>query len=139
MFIFLKSFLRTLILPPSGPLIIAVLGLLLISRRRKLGLTLITIGVAALWLCATPFVADVLTRFAERYPPLDPTKPLNAQAVVILGGGGVRTAPEYGGPALELDTLERMNYGAFLARRASLPILVTGSPPEALAMSTTLS
>ncbi len=140
MFILLKSLARELMLPPAGPLIIAVLGLLLLSRRRKLGVVLIVIGVGSLWLCATPVVADVLTRFAERYPPLDPSKPVNAQAVVILGGGGERPfAPEYAGPAIEGVMLERVNYGAFVARRTSLPILVSGSPTEAQAMRATLS
>jgi len=139
MFILLKSLARDLILRPAGPLIVAVLGLLLVSRRRRLGVALAVIGVGSLWLCATPVVADVLTRFAERYPALDPSKPVNAQAIVILGGGGVRTAPEYAGPAIEGPMLERVIYGAFLAHRTALPILVTGSPEEAHAMSTTLS
>jgi uncharacterized SAM-binding protein YcdF (DUF218 family) len=139
MFILLKSLARDLILPPACPLIVAVLGLLLLARRRRLGVALVVIGVGSLWLCATPVVADVLTRFAERYPPLDPSKPVNAQAVVILGGGGERIAPEYAGPAIEGPMLERVLYGAFLARRNALPVLVSGSPTEAQAMSTTLS
>jgi uncharacterized SAM-binding protein YcdF (DUF218 family) len=139
MFILLKSLARDLILPPAGPLIIAVLGLLLVSRRRKLGAVLVVIGVGSLWLCATPVVADVLTRCAERYPSLDLSKPLNAQAIVVLGGGGERIAPEYGGPALEGPALARMNYAAFLAQRTSLPVAVSGSPGEARAMSTVLS
>ncbi len=139
MFILLKSLARELMLPPAGPLIIAVLGLLLLSRRRKLGVVLIVIGVGSLWLCATPVVADVLTRFAERYPSLDPSKPVNAQAVVIIGAGGDRIAPEYGGPAIEGAMMERINYGAFLARKASLPVLVSGSPDEARAMSASLA
>jgi uncharacterized SAM-binding protein YcdF (DUF218 family) len=139
MFILLKSLVRELILPPAGPLIVVVLGLLLVRSRRKLGGALVVIGVGSLWLCATPVVADVLTRFAERYPSLDPAKPVNAQAVVILGGGGERIAPEYAGPAIEGPMLERVIYGAFLARRTALPVLVTGSPGEAQAMSTTLS
>jgi uncharacterized SAM-binding protein YcdF (DUF218 family) len=139
MFVLLKSLARDLILPPAGPLILAVLGLLLVSRRRKLGVALVVIGVGSLWLCATPVVADVLTRFAERYPSLDPSKPVNAQAVVIIGGGGVRTAPEYGGPAIEGPLLERLNYGAFVARRAGLPIAVSGTAEEARAMSAVLS
>jgi uncharacterized SAM-binding protein YcdF (DUF218 family) len=140
MLILLKSFARTLILPPAGPLILAVLGLLLVPQRRRLGGALVVIGIASLWLCATPVVADVLTRVAERYPSLDPSSiPMNAQAVVILGGGGVRNAPEYGGPAAEGDTLGRVNYGAFVARRTSLPVLVSGTSLEAAAMSTTLS
>jgi uncharacterized SAM-binding protein YcdF (DUF218 family) len=139
MFILLKSLARNLILPPAGPLILAVIGLALLPRRRKLGGALVITAVAALWLCATPVVADVLMRMAERYPSLDPSKPLNAQAVVILGGGGVRSAPEYGGPAAEGETLYRLVYGAFVAHRTSLPILVTGTGEEAAAMSATLT
>jgi uncharacterized SAM-binding protein YcdF (DUF218 family) len=139
MFILLKSLARNLILPPAGPLVLAVLGLLLMRRRRKLGGALVVTGVVVLWLCATPVVADLLMRMAERYPGLDPSKPVNAEAVVILGGGGVRSAPEYGGPAAESATLERVVYGAFIARRNSLPVLVAGSSEEARTMSTVLS
>jgi uncharacterized SAM-binding protein YcdF (DUF218 family) len=139
MFVLLKAVARSLVLPPAGLLILAVIGLLLMPRRRRLGGALVITAVAALWLCATPVVADALMRMAERYPPLDPSKQVNAQAVVILAGGRVRNAPEYGGPAAEGDTLYRLVYGAFVAKRTSLPILVTGSPEEAAAMSATLS
>jgi uncharacterized SAM-binding protein YcdF (DUF218 family) len=138
MLIFLKSVARTLILPPTGLLMLAFIGLFLSRRHRRLGTSLLVTALVALWLCATPVVADVLQRLAERYPPLDPARPVNAQAVVILGGGAVRVAPEYGGPAARLDTLERLNYGAFVARRTSLPVLVSGSPREAQAMAATL-
>jgi uncharacterized SAM-binding protein YcdF (DUF218 family) len=139
MFVLLKSLARNLILPPAGLLILAVIGLLLMPRRRRLGGALVITAIAALWLCATPVVADILMTMAERYPPLDPNRPLNAQAVVILAGGGVRDAPEYGGPAVEGSTLDRVAYGAFLARRTALPILLTGSPGEAAAMSAMLT
>jgi uncharacterized SAM-binding protein YcdF (DUF218 family) len=138
MFLPLKTFARTLILPPASPLILAVVGLLLMSRRRRLGVALVVIGVGSLWACSLPVVSDVLTHFAERYPPLDPSKPVDAQAIVILGGGAVRRAPEYGGWATEGDALERVSYGAFLARRTGLPILVTGTSEEAQGMSATL-
>ncbi|HEY0342457.1 MAG TPA: YdcF family protein [Steroidobacteraceae bacterium] len=139
MLILLKSLARTVILPPASLLILAVVGLLLLPRRRRLGVTLVVISVGSLWLCAMPVVSDGLMRIAERCPPLDPSKPVNAQAIVILGGGGVRFAPEYGDWALEADALERVVYGGFLARRTGLPVLVTGTPDEALAMSATFS
>lgn len=138
MFILLKIIARTVILPPTGFLIVAVLGLILSRWYRKLGTTLLILGLGSLWLCATPVVADALERLAERYPPLDLSRPLNAQAIVILGGGDVRQAAEYSGPAAAFQTLERLNYGAYLARRTSLPILVTGTRYEAEAMQTTL-
>jgi uncharacterized SAM-binding protein YcdF (DUF218 family) len=84
-------------------------------------------------------VGDVLMRLVHRYPPLDLSRPTGAQAVVILGGGSVRFAPEYSGPAAALDTLDRLNYGAFVARRTALPVLVSGSPAEAHTMRITLS
>jgi uncharacterized SAM-binding protein YcdF (DUF218 family) len=40
---------------------------------------------------------------------------------------------------LEGDTLDRVVYGAWAARRTSLPILVSGSPDEALGMQATLT
>ena len=58
---------------------------------------------------------------------------------MILGGGGQRAfAPEYGGPSADPLLLERLNYGAFLARKTGLPILVTGFAIEAQAMHDTL-
>jgi len=138
MLIFLKSLLRTTFLPPGGLLILIVVGLFLARRHRRLGGALVIIGLGSLWLLAMPVVGDALMRAAERYPALDPSRPVNAQAIVILAGGGVRIAPEYGGPAAKDETLDRLMYGAFLAHRTSLPVLISGSSDEALAMQATL-
>lgn len=53
-----------------------------------------------------------------------------AQAIVILGGGVRTDAPEYGGDTLGRLTLERVRYGAAVAKRTGLPILVSGGTPE---------
>jgi uncharacterized SAM-binding protein YcdF (DUF218 family) len=140
MYFTLKALIRSLLLPPASPLIVAVLGALLLRRWRRVGGLLLALGLAALWLFATPVVADVLERLVAQYPALDIDKPTQAQAIVILGGGGERDfAPEYRGPAPEYVLLERLSYGAFVARHTGLPILVTGAPLEALAMQTSLS
>jgi uncharacterized SAM-binding protein YcdF (DUF218 family) len=138
MFILLKSVARTLILPPTGPIVVAVVGFILSRWYRRLGTTLLVIGLASLWLCATPFIADRLEWLAERYPPLDLSRPVSAEAVVILGGGRVRQAAEYAGPAAADETLERLNYGAYVARRTALPVLISGTRYEAAAMQATL-
>jgi uncharacterized SAM-binding protein YcdF (DUF218 family) len=136
----LKALVRTLILPPSGPLLLAIAGALLLRRWRRLGWTLLIVGLAASWLIATPIVADSLSRLAERYPALDLSQPTQAQAIVILGGGGEReNAPEYRGPAAENVLLERLSYGAFIAHRTGLPVLVSGAPVEAFTMQTSLA
>jgi uncharacterized SAM-binding protein YcdF (DUF218 family) len=135
-----KTVLRNLILPPAGPLLLAITGMLLLRRRPRLARVLLAGGLGSLWLLSLPFVADALTRLTEHYPPLDLAQPTQAQAIVILGGGGQRAyAPEYGGPAAEPQLLERLAYGAYVARRTGLPVLVTGHDLEANAMSATLA
>src|SRR4030095_2797202 len=59
-------------------------------------------------------------------PMLDLDRARSAQAIVILGGGTRRDAPEYGGDTLGELTLERVRYGARVARLTGLPVLVTG-------------
>jgi len=135
MFVTLKVLLGTLLLAGAGSWLLA--------RRRtgpgaRAGWALLVTGLAALWLLSTPVVADGLTRLAERYPPLDLTRPVRGQAIVILGGGTERTAPEYGGPAAGLELLERVSYGAYLSHRTGLPVLVSGTAREVSAMRATL-
>ena len=121
-------------------MIAAVIGAALLPRRRRSGVLLLTTGLTSLWLFATPIVADGLLRLVERYPALDPSKPTNAGAIVILGGLGQRPfAPEFGGPMIEDELLERLIYGAFLARRSALPVLVSGTPEETHAMQASLA
>ncbi len=135
----LRTVFKTLILPPASLLVLGLLGLLLLRRRPTFARVCLAVSIGLLWLLATPFVADALTRCVERYPPLDIKSAANAQAIVILGGGGQRTfAPEYGGPAAEPYLLERLAYGAYIAKHTGLPVLVTGFRIEAHAMHDSL-
>ena len=134
-----KLLLKSMILPPTGPLLLAILGLILNKRRPRLGRACVALGIGSLWLLSTPLVSDALEGAAETYPPLDLKSAAGAQAVVILGGGGHRAfAPEYGGPAAEPLLLERLAYGAYVARKTGLPVLVTGYSFEAAAMRATM-
>jgi uncharacterized SAM-binding protein YcdF (DUF218 family) len=143
MLITLKMLLRTLVLPPAGLVILAALGAgLLLARARsarRAGWGLLAASLAALWLLSTPVIADWLQRAVQRYPPLDLGQPVTADAIVILGGGEHRTwAPEYAGPAAGRGLLERLSYGAYLQRKTHLPVVVSGTAHEALAMQATL-
>jgi len=134
-----KAVLRNLILPPAGPLLLAIIGALLLRRRPRLARVLLALGLGSLWLLSLPCVADAFTRLTQHYPPLDLAQATQAQAIVILGGGGLRVwAPEYGGPAAEPIMLERLAYGAYIARRTGLPVLVTGNSMEPVAMRESL-
>jgi uncharacterized SAM-binding protein YcdF (DUF218 family) len=84
-------------------------------------------------------VVDAADCRAESYAPFDWTRPSLAQAIVIIGGGGYRDwAPEYRSAAADPVLLERLAYGAFIARRTGLPILISGFHSEAEAMRQTL-
>lgn len=136
----LRILLRTLILPPDCLLILGFVGLLLARRYLRLGIALAAVSLASLWLLSTPVVADGLERMVERYPALDLSRPVAAQAIVILGGGGYREyAPEYGGPAPDYAMYERLAYGAYVARHTGLPVLVTGNGVEAVTMRVSLA
>ena len=135
----LKTPLKELILPPAGPLFLALLGMALLKVRPQLARICLIAGFASLWLLSTPVVSDALTGLVELYPPIDLRQTAQCQAIVILGGGGQRAlAPEYGGPAAEPFLLERLSYGAYLAKKTGLPILVTGFSLEARAMHDSL-
>lgn len=136
----LRILLRTLILPPACLIILGFLGLWLTRRYRGLGTGLAALSLGALWFLSTPVIADGFERMAEHYPALDVSRPVAAQAVVILGGGGYREyAPEYRGPAPEYAMYGRLAYGAYVTRHTGLPVLVTGNGTEAVTMQVSLS
>ena len=130
--------LRTLILPPASPLLVGLAGLVLWRRRPRLGVALCTLCILTLWALSTPILADALARAAENYPALDPghltLSQARAQAIVILGGGVRRNAPEVGADAPSAGTAFRLIEGAKVARATHLPILISGSADEAAAM-----
>jgi len=128
--IWLKSLLKALILPPTGPLLLAALGLGLQRRFPRSGRALAFGGVLLLLLLSMPAVAMVLLRWVDSSPPLDVERAKTAQAIVILGGGVRRNAAEYGGDTLGRLTLERVRYGARVARLTGLPVLVSGGSPS---------
>jgi uncharacterized SAM-binding protein YcdF (DUF218 family) len=132
-----KQLLKNLVLPPTGPLLLAALGLALLALRRwrRYGAVLCAVGLTALWVLSMPIAADSLVRWAERYPALDPAQVGDARAIAILAGGVRVDAPEYGTSAPGATSLERLVYGARLARQTHLPVLISGSRLEAASMN----
>ncbi len=102
----------------------------------------IVLLVLILYGLCTPYGADHLLAQFEHTPPF--SSQVHADALVILGGGRWRNAPEYGGDTLSGMSLERVRYGAKLWRIHRLPIVVSGGnphggTPEAVIMKTVLN
>lgn len=139
----LKKMVSAFVQPPLAPLLLIALGLLLASRRRRGGITLAWAGLAAALFLAWPASVGWMLQGLETAPPLTGEAARGADAIVILGAGKRRYAPEYGGETVNRLALERLRYGARLARELDLPVLVTGGAPtgeipEAALMKTAL-
>ena len=124
-FLIARKVLAALVLPPTGPLLLALAGLVLLGRRPRLGRALAWLGAGGLLVLSLPIVSHLLVRSLES-PALDLRRAAEAQAIVILGGGVRRNAAEFGGDTLARLTLERVRYGAVVARATGLPVLVSG-------------
>jgi uncharacterized SAM-binding protein YcdF (DUF218 family) len=86
------------------------------GRRPRVGRLLVGLSLGTLWLFSTPTVGYAIYRLAEAYPALKPDAPVAAGAIVILGG-------DIG--------WERLAYGAALARRTALPVLISSDADDA--------
>ena len=126
----LKPILTALVMPPASPLLVALLGVLLATRRRlRAGLAMAFIGIAALWLLSCHAVAAWLAQ--SMLPQVVAAQPAQVaqarvQAIVVLGGGVLPQAPEYGTGQPGPPTLARLRYGAWLARLTGKPVAFAG-------------
>ena len=121
-----RKVLAALVLPPVGPLVLAIAGAALLGRRPRLARVLIWSGLGLLVALSTWAVAGGLLRLVDDSPPVTLAQARSAQAIVILAGGMRRNAPEFGGETVGRLTLDRVRYGALVARATGLPVLVTG-------------
>ncbi len=130
----LKKILAALILPPTGPVLLALFGLWLSRRKSRrwqyAGLMLATTSLLALVALAMPAVGRALMPAAAPQAPISAEALRRAQAIVILSGGNYYAAPEYGGDTVGSASLVRVRYGARLARETGLPVLVTSGSPH---------
>lgn len=117
---------ESLLLPPGGPLMLAICGTLLWRRG---GRWLLGAGLLAGWVTSTTaFAGLLLAPLESRYPGLAAPPP-QAQAIVVLGGGVQWGADWTGQPLRETVggvTLERLREAARLAHLRVLPVWTSG-------------
>jgi uncharacterized SAM-binding protein YcdF (DUF218 family) len=125
-----KALATALLVPPISLLFLAIAGLLIEWRHRRIGRVLVWIGLLGLFVLGLPLVGGTLLAALEDNLPVAAPPDQPPQAIVILGGDSQRSSE--GTPMAHLGplSLERVRAGAELARQTALPILVTGGKPH---------
>ena len=129
---FFTNLLAAFLLPPLSLVLLACLGWWLARRFRFAGNTIIITAIALLLALSTGAGSRLLVAPLEnRSLPVPNPKMVNAQAIVILGGGRSFAAPEDGDrDQPSTQTLARLRHGARLHRLTGLPVLVSGGAPD---------
>lgn len=130
----ITNLVSALLLPPLNGLLLILAGGLLWRRNARLSRGLVWAGLLLLWVLAMPVVGRSMLRTLEP-APVTAAQLETAQAIVVLGGGRHRNAPEYGADTVSLETLARLRYAARLHRQTGLPLLVTGGKPDGGSLS----
>jgi uncharacterized SAM-binding protein YcdF (DUF218 family) len=125
------------LLPPLNLILVTVLGLLLRRRWPRTGLAIGLGGLSLLVVFSTGAGARLLVAPLESMSaPLVPAAASGAGAIVVLGGGRIENAPEYGWRDIP-DNIAflRVHYAAQLHRKTGLPLLATGGTPDGSTLS----
>lgn len=125
----LKPLITTMAMPLASLPLIGLLGTVLLKRRKPMGLILCMFAFAALWLLSCQAVVVWLAHtLLPQYAPATAQllKTNSVQAIVVLGGGTLPQAPEYGASQPNRFTAERLRYGVWLAKQSGLPAAFTG-------------
>jgi len=125
----MRGLILTLVMPPTGLVMLIAVGLLL-GTRRRLGRRLTWISLIALILFGMPVVSYSMLLALESGLPLTPPPDHPPQAIVVLGAEVIRTHQEKLGIRPGLLTLDRLRTAAALHRRTGLPSLVTGGTTQ---------
>ena len=126
---FVKA-IASIILPPTGLIVLAMVGIGMAMIWKKLGLWVAFLSMLGVLLCSMPAVSAVIVNSLQSDPPIPPgdlKKTLaEADALVVLAGGRYTAAEEYGDDTVKSFTLERIRYAAWIVKRTGLPLIVSG-------------
>lgn len=124
-FHFLRSTVPFSLVPPSGLIWWLLIGLVVMRRRRRLGLTIIAISSVLLYALSTPLVGGMLISSLEAAQPPAPEAG-EPGAIIILGGDGERTPDQLVKAEPGPLSLQRLAGAAIVVREKKLPVLITG-------------
>ena len=129
-----KPVLGVLLLPPVPLLALLLLGGWWRARRPVAAGALTVLAIVGLWLSNCQAVGRFLERQLAVAPTLGASRLAELRhelakgkaAVLVLGGGAHRLAPEYGEAHLSDRSLQRLHYGIWLGRQLQLPVMASG-------------
>jgi uncharacterized SAM-binding protein YcdF (DUF218 family) len=133
-----KPALGALVLPPVPWLLLMLLGAVWLRQRRPIGWLPVLVASLGLWAGSTTAGADALARALLAPPAALGVVQLNqlreqaaavkptTTAVVVLGGGRERLAPEYALSNLNGVSIQRLRYGLWLGREIGAPVAFSG-------------
>jgi len=132
--VIINRLIEIIIFPPGVNLVLIIAGYLLLKRSKKMALGLFAISLVSLYLLALPSVSNILNSSLQTVQPLTQSqvKAYTDQdrqdlAIVVLSGGRISLAPEYGDiDTVSAMTLQRIQYAAWLHRKTNIPILLSG-------------
>ena len=119
-----------LLYPPALTLLL-LLAAAAFRRFKKTAIGLFLLAILAQFMLGIPFIAERLYASLYTHPAIaaEELPSYNAQAIVALGAGLWHESVEYGGATLNITTLERTRYAAFIAKQTGLPVLASGGDP----------
>jgi uncharacterized SAM-binding protein YcdF (DUF218 family) len=116
------------LIPPNLFILLAMAGLVLAWRWRRVGLVLATVAMATVYLSSLPLVGFVLMRSADRLAGIVPRLSLPGPpgAIVVLSAEYRHSERQGGRDKVGPLTLERLAQAVRVARQTGLPMLVSG-------------
>ncbi len=135
----LLHWLELFLLPPGIILVLLLSAWMFSGRRPLLSYVLSVSGILLLVFLSMPLIARYLLINLQDYPVFETVAQnddTSSGVIVILGAGRYPVAPEYGfRDEISSLTLERLRYGAFLAGKLKMPVLLSGGRRDSNATS----
>lgn len=123
-----KPYITALVFSPTSLLLGITFGLLLSSKKPKLGRSVAIFSTILLWIFSTPaFSVWISNNLLTQYKPItaQELKAQGVQAIIVLGGGVEAGQPD-GIQQLKPTALDRLRHGIELSRKTGIPVMVTG-------------
>lgn len=150
--IFISQVFGILLLPPSINILLIISGLLMIKKYPRISKSFLILSTVSLWLMSTHWFSNKMIHLVETEPAISLTQVKNYQvdpydsaeqsdlselfdsheniakrAIVVLAGGRILLAEEYGNvDVVSSYSLQRIKYASWLHKKTNLPILLSG-------------